>query len=85
MERYVRNFVKRDKFLDLYIKIPWWKKPYDMTKYFKEKYFDGYMSYIGCAYDKTQKYIIVTFVLRDKSDIQPYIKSYNELKEMINK
>ena len=85
MEKYVRNFKKEGKFLKLYIKIPMFKNFVDVIYYFRNKYDDGLMSYLDAGLDITGKFVILTFVLRDDSDIKPYIKAYNELKEMNKK
>lgn len=83
MEKYVRNFKKEGKLLKLYIKIPMFKKFADVVYYFRNKYDDGLISYLDAGLDITGKFVILNFVLRDKSDIEPYIKSYNKLKERI--
>lgn len=85
MEKYVRNFEKENNLLKLYIKIPFGKKAKDVMIYFKNKYNDGWMSFLSAGIDITGKYVILNFVLRNDKDIKPYIEECNKLKEMIKK
>ena len=92
MEKYVRYFEKENNLLKLYIKIPFGKTVKDVIVYFKNKYDDDCMSFLGSGIDITGKYVILNFVLRNEKDIKPYIeecnrltKEFNKLKEMINK
>lgn len=92
MEKYIRYFEKENNLLKLYIKIPFGKTVRDVIVYFKNKYDDGWMSFLGSGLDITGKYVILNFVLRNDKDIRPYIeecnrltKEFNKLKEMINK
>lgn len=85
MEKYVRYFEKENNLLKLYIKIPFGKTLEDLMIYFKNKYDDGWMSFLGSGIDVTGNYVILSFVLRNDNDIRPYIEECNRLKEMINR
>ena len=85
MEKYVRYFEKENNLLKLYIKIPFGKTVRDVILYFKNKYDDGWMSFLDSGLDITGKYVILNFVLRNDEDIRPYIEECNRLKEDIVK
>lgn len=85
MEKYIRYFEKENNLLKLYIKIPFGKTVKDVMVYFKNKYDDGWMSFLDSGLDITGKYIILNFVLRNDEDIRPYIEECNRLKEDIVK
>ena len=85
MEKYVRYFEKENNLLKLYIKIPLGKTVRDVMVYFKNKYDDGWMSFLDSGIDITGKYVILNFVLRNDEDIRPYIEECNRLKEDIVK
>lgn len=85
MEKYVRYFEKENNLLKLYIKIPFGKTARDVMVYFKNKYDDGWMSFLDSGIDITGKYVILNFVLRNDEDIRPYIEECNRLKEDIVK
>ena len=46
MEKYVRYFKKKNNLLKLYIKIIFGKTVKDVMIYFKNKYDDGWMSFL---------------------------------------
>ena len=86
MEDYIRFFKKEGDFLKLYIKVPKFnknKKINIMREYFRTKYSDNFLSYLGCGFDISCKYIILTFVLRNRKDIEQYEKVIKKLEQKI--
>lgn len=68
MEKYVRNFKRRGKWLELFVKIPFGRTYKDVVTYFKQKYDDEHMSFLQPGLDATGKYVILVFVLRNMED-----------------
>ena len=55
----------------------WIKGNYNkFAPYYEKKFYDGHTSFLGTYIDVESKYIILKFVLRNKEDIEPYIKSW---------
>ena len=55
--------------LRLYIKIPLFSNFYKQLEYYRQKYSNEYENYLGESIDKTGKYIILDFALRNKRDL----------------
>jgi len=68
----IDRIVKAEHLLNVYIKIPFYRKYKDYIKYFKQ--FEDKDNFIEPCLDIDSKHIIMTFVLRNKKDIEPYIK-----------
>lgn len=55
----------------------WVKGDYNkLAPYYEKKFCDGHISFLGTYIDVEGKYIILKFVLRNKEDIELYIKSW---------
>lgn len=65
----VKYFKIEGRLLRLYIKIPLFSNFHKQSKYYRQKYSNGYENYLGESIDKTGKYIILDFVLRNKRDL----------------
>ena len=68
----VSKIIKRGNCLLIYKRIGLFKSYLDENKEF-EQFEDNKWSFLGTGIDKSRKYIIGTFVLRNKKDIEPYI------------
>ena len=64
--------------LQIYIKMPFLAGFGNFAKRYNSKYANGYENYLGESIDVTGKYLILTFVLRNKEDILPYLNISEE-------
>ena len=73
----IKKFNKKGRYLDIYIKKPLfnWKKIYYNLF---NKYCDMENYNFDILLDRTNKYMILRFILRDKSDIEPYLKKVGD-------
>lgn len=62
---------KHGKYLNVFIKVPYFRRFVDYSSYFKQfedsdNFLDAYLKCDG-------KHIVMTFILRNKDDILPYV------------
>lgn len=70
----IDKIVKKEHLLNIYIKIPFYKRYRDYISYFKQFEDNENYNFMEPCLDIDGKHIIMTFVLRNKKDIEPYIK-----------
>lgn len=63
---------KVDRILYIYFKIPFYSN-FKKMYYKLQKYYDEDSS-LEIGIDKTGKYIVISYFLRSKKDIEPYLK-----------
>lgn len=68
----IDKIVKVEHLLNVYIKIPFYRRYKDYDKYLEQ--FEDNDNFMNPGLDIDGKHIIMTFVLRNKDDILPYIK-----------
>ena len=81
----IDKIVKKEHLLNIYIKIPFYRKYRDYLNYFKQFEDKENYNFMEPRLDIDGKHIIITFVLRNKEDILPYIKyDRKEIYERLN-
>lgn len=75
----IDKIVKNEHLLDVYIKIPFYRSYKNYIKYFEQ--FRDNDNFMEPCLDIDGKHIIMTFVLRNKEDILPYIKKGSGVNE----
>lgn len=75
----IDKIVKKEQLLNIYIKIPFYRKFRDYTNYFKQFEDNENYNFMEPCLDIDGKHIIMTFVLRNKKDIEPYIRFKSEV------
>jgi len=73
----IKKFVKNGRYLDIYVKKPFFNSNKLYYKLF-DKYNDNINYNFDVIYDVIDKYIICRFWLRDVSDVEPYIRKGSE-------
>lgn len=68
----IKKIEKNGRRLDIYVKIPYFSNYMKMNDKLR-KYYDKEASYDNWI-DITGKYIVMSYILRNKEDILPYIK-----------
>lgn len=70
----IDKIVKKEHLLNVYIKIPFYRRFRDYNKYLKQFEDNENCNFMEPCLDIDGKHIIMTFVLRNKEDILLYIK-----------
>lgn len=73
----IDEIVKKEHLLNVYIKIPFYRSYKSYIKYFEQ--FRDTDNFMEPCLDIDGKHIIMTFVLRNREDIKPYIKFKSEV------
>ena len=68
----IDKIVKNENHLNVYIKKPFYRRYKDYIKYFKQ--FEDNENFLEPCIDIDGKHIIMTFILRSKKDIEPYLR-----------
>lgn len=70
----IDKIVKKEHLLKVYIKKPFYKRYADYLDYFKQFEDKENCNFLGANPDRDGKHLIMTFILRNKKDIEPYIR-----------
>ena len=70
----IDKIVKKEHLLNIYIKFPFYRRYKDYAEFLKQFEDNENYNFMNPCLDVDGKHIIMTFVLRNKKDIEPYIK-----------
>ena len=66
------DWIEKDgKYLNIYIKFPYFRRFVDYYPYFEQ--FEDSDNFLGACLESDCKHIVMTFILRNKDDILPYV------------
>lgn len=74
----IDKIIKKEHLLNVYIKKPFYRRFRDYEKYFKQFEDKENYNFLEPCIDIDCKHIIMTFVLRNREDIEPYLRFSGE-------